>query len=39
MADTLRSLAGAIYKNDDDISALHKPLTPEEDIGTWPSKS
>lgn len=32
MADTLRSLAGAIYKNDDVISALHKPLTPEERV-------
>ena len=32
MADTLRSLAGKIYKSEDVISALHKQLTPEERV-------
>ena len=32
MADTLRSLAGARFKTADVISALHKPLTPEERV-------
>lgn len=32
MADTLRSLAGAAFRTSDVISALHKPLTPEERV-------
>lgn len=32
MADTLRSLAGAAFRTADVISALHKPLAPEERV-------
>ena len=30
MADTLRSLAGSLFKETNVISALHAPLTPEQ---------
>jgi hypothetical protein len=32
MADTLRSLAGSRFRASDVVSALHKPLTPEERV-------
>ena len=32
MADTLRALAGAAFRTADVISALHKPLAPEERV-------